>query len=68
MARGVHRTKVGTSTGGLEETPARKKRRAKARKRQEERWAAKSGPVTVYYRDPVTGEEREQPPEKPVTD
>jgi hypothetical protein len=48
--------------GGLDETPARTKRRAKARKKQEERWAAKSGPVKVYYRDPVTGEEREQPP------
>jgi hypothetical protein len=51
--------------GGIEETPGRKKARAKARKRQEERWAAKSSPVKVYYRDPVTGEEREQPPEQP---
>jgi hypothetical protein len=48
--------------GGLEETPSRKKRRAKARKRKEQRWAAKAGPVTVYYRDSETGEEREQPP------
>lgn len=50
---------------GLDETPARKKRRARARKRQEEGWAAKSGPVTVYYRDTLTEEEREQPPETP---
>jgi len=48
--------------GGLDESPGRKKRRAKARKRQEERWAAKAGPLKIYYRDPVTGEEREQPP------
>jgi hypothetical protein len=48
--------------GGLDESPGRKKRRAKARKRQEERWAAKAGPLKIYYRDPVTGEPREQPP------
>jgi hypothetical protein len=62
MARGPRKAKIGTTMGGLEETPERKKRRAKARKKQEQRWAAKSGPVKVYYRDPVTGEEREQPP------
>lgn len=54
--------KPGVSMGGLQESPERRKRRAKALKRQEERWAEKSGPVTVYYRDPETGEEREQPP------
>jgi hypothetical protein len=64
MAHGPRKAKIGTSMGGLEETPARKKRRAKARKRQEERWAAKAGPVKVYYRKPVTGEEREGPPEQ----
>jgi hypothetical protein len=48
--------------GGLEETPARKKRRAKARKREEQRWAAKAGPMKVYYRDPATGDGRKQPP------
>jgi hypothetical protein len=50
--------------GGLEETPQKKKRRGKTRKRQEERWAAKSGPVKVYYRDPLTGEERPEPPDQ----
>jgi hypothetical protein len=60
VARGSRKAKIGTSMGGLEETPARKKRGAKARKRQEERWAAKAGPVKVYYRDPVTGEEGER--------
>jgi hypothetical protein len=34
-----------------------------ARKAQEERWAAKAGPLKVYYRNPATGEERERPPE-----
>lgn len=57
--------RFGASMGGLEETPQKKKRRAKARKRQEERWAAKSDPVKVYYRDLVTGEERPEPPEQP---
>ncbi len=37
--------------GGVEVSRERRKRDAKKRKRQEERWAAKSGPVTVY-RDP----------------
>lgn len=48
--------------GGLEETPERKTRRANARKWQEKRWAAKAGPVKVYYRDPKSGEERDQTP------
>src|SRR4051794_40200331 len=63
MAQGPRKSKIGTTMGGLEETPARKKRRAKVRKLKEERWAAKSGPVTVYYRDPLTGEERGPRPE-----
>jgi hypothetical protein len=62
MARGPRKTKIGTPMGGLEETPARKKRRAKARRRQEERWAAKAGTVEIYYRGPVSGEEGERPP------
>jgi hypothetical protein len=36
---------------GLEVSAERRKRDAKLRRRQEERWAAKSGPVTVYYRE-----------------
>jgi hypothetical protein len=62
MARGPRKSKSGTSMGWVNESPARKKRRAKARKAQEARWAAKAGPLKVYYRDPVTGEEREQQP------
>ena len=33
-------------------TPARRRRDEKARRRQEARWAAKSGPVSVYFVDP----------------
>jgi hypothetical protein len=62
MAKGPRHKKSGTPMSGVQETPERKKRRAKARKRQDKRWAAKSGPVKIYYRDPVTGEEREKPP------
>jgi ribosomal protein L15 len=64
MARGPRKTKIGTSMNGLEGTSARGRSGAKARKQQEERWAAKAGPVKVYYRNPVTGEERERPPEQ----
>jgi hypothetical protein len=38
---------------GIDESPKRKKRRRRARKREEGRWAAKAGPVTVRYIDPV---------------
>lgn len=38
---------VGTSLGGMEFSPERKKRNAARRKRQEERRAAKSGEVRV---------------------
>ena len=43
----------GTSMGAIQSTnPDYLKRRAKWRQRQEARWAAKSGPVYVYYRTP----------------
>ncbi len=35
------------SMGAIEISPARRKRLAARRKKQEARWAAKSGPVTV---------------------
>lgn len=41
--------KTGVSTGGVEVSPARARRNAKARKRQEQRWARKCGPVTVRF-------------------
>ena len=62
MARGPRKPKTGTSMGWTSESPARKKRRAKTRKAQEDRWAEKTGPLKVYYRDPVTGEERAEKP------
>jgi hypothetical protein len=40
----------GASMGGLEVTPARRKREAKRRKRQEQAWSAKAGPVTVTFK------------------
>jgi hypothetical protein len=44
--------------GGLEKSPARRKREAAKRKREEQRWAAKSGPVTSYIDPSVV----KQPP------
>lgn len=52
MAKGPRKAKPGTSMGGLETTPARKRRDAKKRKREEERWAAKASPVKVSFVDP----------------
>jgi hypothetical protein len=52
MAKGPSGKKPGTPMGGLEESAARKRRRAKARKREEREWAEKSGPVKSYFKDP----------------
>jgi hypothetical protein len=38
---------------GMEKSPARKKREAAGRKRQEKYWAAKSGEVITRYTCPV---------------
>lgn len=40
---------------GMEKSLERRAREAKRRKRQEERWAGKSGPVTVRYVCPLCG-------------
>jgi hypothetical protein len=64
VASGPRKPKTGTSMGWTSESPARKKRRAEARKAQEARWVAKARPLKVYYRDPITGEGREQPPQR----
>ena len=40
--------------GGTESSPERRKRQAAKRKREEKRWAARSGPVTVRFVDPAT--------------
>jgi hypothetical protein len=52
----------GVPMSGLEESPARRKRRAEGPAAEEERWAARSGPVEILVRDPVTGEIRHQQP------
>jgi hypothetical protein len=39
--------KLGVSTGGMEKSPARKKREAARRRAEERTWAARSGPVVV---------------------
>lgn len=43
---------VGTSLGGMEFSPERRKKNAAKRKRQEERWAARSGEVRVTRIEP----------------
>lgn len=43
---------VGTSLGGMEFSPDRKKQDAARRKRQEKRWASKSGEVRVSRIEP----------------
>lgn len=39
---------------GMESSPRRQSNAAKFRRRQEKRWAKKSGPVTVRFVDPAT--------------
>jgi hypothetical protein len=39
-------------TMGIDESPKRKQRKADARKREEKKWANKSGPVTHTWVDP----------------
>jgi hypothetical protein len=53
MSKGGH---VGTSLGGMEFSPERKRRDAQKRQRQEKRWASRSGEVKVTKMEP------EQPP------
>ena len=55
---GAKRGKQGTSTSGVEKSPERRKREAKRRKRQDERWAAKSGEVTAPSIEDLSAEER----------
>jgi hypothetical protein len=44
---------IGTSMGGLEFSPERKKRNAERRKRQERYWASRSGEVQVSRIEPA---------------
>ncbi len=43
--------RTGTSLGGMEFSPDRRKRNAARRKRQEQRWAKRSGPVVTKRLD-----------------
>jgi hypothetical protein len=53
--------KQGTSTGTVLRSPERRKREAKRRRRQEARWAAKSGPVVVRSMSEQERAEHEAP-------
>jgi hypothetical protein len=46
----MHKGHSGTSLGGVEKSPARRKRDAARRRRQDQATAAKSSPVTTAYR------------------
>lgn len=48
-------------TTGLEKSPERRRRDAAARKRQEKRWARKSGAVTVRFQCPNCGGDHPRP-------
>ncbi|HWH33505.1 MAG TPA: hypothetical protein VNU01_12615 [Egibacteraceae bacterium] len=50
---GVRQGAQGTSTSGVEKSPARRARDAARRRRQEQSWAAKAGPVEVRRVDPA---------------
>lgn len=51
---------------GMERSPKSQKRAADFRKRQEKRWAKKSGPVTVRFVDPATLRPATAPPPSPA--
>ena len=55
MSRKATRNQSYGQTTGLEKSPERRRREAEARKRQERRWARKSGPVTVRFQCPACG-------------
>jgi hypothetical protein len=40
--------------GGVQTSPDRRRRQAAKRRREENRWAKRSGPVTVRFVDPAT--------------
>ena len=53
---------TGTSLGGMEESPERKRRRRKKRERDEKRWAHRNGPVATRQLTPEERQERGLPP------
>lgn len=46
---------TGINTGSYDISPERRARRAAAKRREEKRWARKSGPVTVRFVCPICG-------------
>lgn len=57
----AHKGHSGASMGGMESSPARRKRMAARRRREEARWAARSGPVTVRRVDPAPPDGKDSP-------
>lgn len=55
---GVRRGRQGTQTSVVEKSPARRKRELERKRRQEERWAKKSGAVVERSIEDLTDEER----------
>jgi hypothetical protein len=59
----AHR-KTGVSTGTIQLSPARARRRAQARVREERAWRDRSGPVTIRRVDPE--QLRRDQPDRPT--
>lgn len=59
MPGGTRAGAQGGNTGSVEYSPRRLARKRRAKRRQEERWAAKAGPITVSR---LPGSEPEQAP------
>lgn len=59
--------RTGTPTGTVYTSPRRKQARARCRRREEAEWAARSGPVTVTYRE-ILPSDREILPKSAATD
>lgn len=57
---GVKRGRQGTQTSVVEKSPARKKREAERKRRQEERWTKESGTVVERSIEYLSDEERRQ--------
>jgi len=54
-------SRTGRPAGGLEVSPRKKARRARARRREEADWRSKAGPVEVRRIDQVNLGDTEQP-------
>lgn len=64
-------TKKGAGAGGIEYSRSRRRRMAAKKRAEEQRWAAKSGPVTITRRDQVSTDdplEDDGAPPLPVKD